>query len=465
MQTAKTIEILESENAVLRQENAILLARVSSLEEKVLVLLHRLEGKSVQKDSHNSHTPPSQDKVRKTKSLRGKSVRKSGGQTGHPGHTLEMSSAPEVIKELRSSYCQQCGSSLPEAQTILSTRQVVDIPPVRPVYTEYRQYGCACAACNHVQKAAYPEGVNAPVQYGPRVEAYVAYLSVYQYLPYQRLCFLLKDVFGLSISEGSISNLLQRAASKASPVYEQIQAELERASYVGSDETGAKVNGKNWWVWCWQSVKNTFLKASSSRGSQTVKETFPNGLPKATIGSDRWSCPTGTAQLKTASHAKQLCLAHLQRDLIFLEESEQSSWATHCKALFQEALQLNKLAQARGEAFGQQEKLAYQVEQRLNRLLMRRIDTKQSPQTATFQRSLLKHRDCLLVFLYDLQVPPDNNASERAIRNVKVKQKVSGQFKTGQNAFCILRSVIDTLKKRDLDIFTYLSQIMASPAT
>ena len=96
---------------------------------------------------------------------------------------------------------------------------------------------------------------------------------------------------------------------------------------------------------------------------------------------------------------------------------------------------------------------------------MRCIEAKQYPNTATFQNSLLKHRDCLLVFLYDLQVPPDNNASESAIRNVKVKQKISGQFKTGQNAFCILRSVIDTLKKRDLNIFDYLAQIMASPAT
>ena len=453
MQSGKTIEILEAENAVLRQ-------RVLNLEEKVLILLQRLEGKSVKRDSHNSHTPPSQDKARKTKSLRGKSARKSGGQTGHRGHTLEMASVADEIKDLKSSYCQECGSALPEAQIVLSTRQVVDIPPIRPVYTKYRQYGCRCATCAHFQKASYPQGVNAPIQYGARVEAYVAYLSVYQYLPYQRLCLLLKDVFGLSISEGSISNLLQRAAKKAIPVYEQIQAELARASYVGSDETGAKVNGKNWWVWCWQNVKNTFLKASSSRGSQTVEATFPDGLPKATIGSDRWA-----AQLKTTSKAKQLCLAHLQRDLIFLEESEKSCWAVHCKTLLQDALQLARFAQARGKAFGQQEKMAYQVEHRLNRLLIRYLDPKQYPNTLTFQKSLLKHRDSLLVFLYDLEVPPDNNASERAIRNVKVKQKVSGQFKTGQDAFCILRSVIDTLKKRDLDIFTYLSQIMANPAT
>ena len=145
MGSGKTIEVLEAENAALRQ-------RVASLEEKVLLLLQRLEGKSIHKDSHNSHNPPSQDKARKTKSLRGKSSRKSGGQAGHRGHALEMASVADEVKELKSSYCQVCGDSLPEAQTLLSTRQVVDIPPVRPVYTEYRQYGCACPTCEHFQR-------------------------------------------------------------------------------------------------------------------------------------------------------------------------------------------------------------------------------------------------------------------------------------------------------------------------
>ena len=452
MQEQKIIEALEAENTALRQQ-------VASLEEKVMLLLQQQASKSVKKDSHNSHNPPSQDKARK-KSLRGKSNRKSGGQKGHPGHTLEMIAVPDVVEELKSSYCQMCGNALPEEQVVLSRRQVIDIPPVRAVYTEYRQYGCACAACSHVQKAAYPQGVNAPVQYGSRVEACAAYMNVYQHLPYQRLALFFQDMFTLPISEGSISNLLQRAARKARPVYEQIQAELQAASYIGSDETGAKVNGKNCWIWTWQNLKNTFLKASKSRGSQVVEETFPDGLPKATIGSDRWA-----AQLKTTSKAKQLCLAHLQRDLIFLEESEKSSWASHCKTLLQDALQVDKGNQARGQACQPTEKQAYRLEHRLNGLLIRHLDPAQYPETVTFQKSLLKRRDCLLVFLYDLEVPPDNNASERAIRNVKVKQKVSGQFKTGQHTFCILRSVIDTLKKRELDIFDFLSQIMASPAT
>lgn len=456
MDQASRIELLELENASLRQE-------VEDLKGKVLLLLQQLEGRTVKRDSHNSHSPPSQDKGKGNKvpkSLREKSQRKSGGQSGHEGQTLKMVAIADEVQELRSSYCQECGHALPEAQQVVSRRQVVDIPPVRPVYTEYRQWGCRCPSCDHFQKAHYPAGVNAPIQYGPRIEAYTAYLNVYQYVPYQRLALLFQDVFGLPLSQGSIYNILERAAQKAEPIYAAIQEQLQRASYVGSDETGARVQGKNWWVWTWQNVKNTLLKVSASRGSQTVEMIFPQGLPNATIGSDRWA-----AQLKTTSKAKQLCLAHLQRDLTFLEESEKSPWATHCKALLQDALTLNQIAQKRGEAWRKSEMEAYQLENRLNGLLLRTIDQQQFEKTYTFQKSMIKYRDCLLVFLYDLEVPPDNNGSERAIRNVKVKQKVSGQFKTGQNTFCILRSVIDTLKKRDLDIFTYLSQIMASPAT
>ena len=161
MKEQKIIQALQTENAALRQQ-------VLSLEEKVMLLLQRLEGKSVKKDSHNSHTPPSQDKAKKTKSLRGKSKRQSGGQQGHPGHTLEMVAVPDVVEELKSNYCQMCGQALPEAQqVVLSTRQVVNIPAVRPVYTEYRQYGCACPDCPHVQKASYPKGVNAPLWSSP----------------------------------------------------------------------------------------------------------------------------------------------------------------------------------------------------------------------------------------------------------------------------------------------------------
>ena len=266
-------------------------------------------------------------------------------------------------------------------------------------------------------------------------------------------------MYNLPLSEGSIANGLKRVASKAAPIYELIRQQLESATQVGADETGAKVNGDKWWIWVWQNLSNAFLKASDNRGSKTVQETFPDGLPHATIGSDRWA-----AQLKTPSKNKQLCPPHLLRDLIWLEEKEKSKWATRFKKLLKEALDLRKIAQERGHPF-QLGKSAQsqQVENRLNELLAQCIDQEVASETATFQRSMIKHRNFIFPFLYDLEVPPNNNASERAVRNLKVKQKVSGQFKSGQHIFCILRSVIDTLKKRKLNIFEYLTKIISTP--
>lgn len=442
----------------LQAENAELKQGMKSLEEKVLFLLQIIEKQNVKKDSHNSHNPPASDKSKpkRTKSLRKRSMRKSGGQKGHKGHTLEMKSEPDDYHELKSDYCQNCGHGLSHLNYELqSKRQVVELPPIEPIYVEYRQYSCHCP-CGHHQKASYPQGVNAPIQYGSSIVALVSYFNVFQYIPYARTQQLFKDIFNLPISQGSVENLLKKAAKKSNPVYQTIFENIKTASFVGADETGAKVNGEKWWIWVWQNIENTFLKASKSRGFDTVKETFPEGLPNATIGSDRWA-----AQLKTQSKNKQLCFPHLQRESNFLIEQEKNDWAIHFKNLLKETLNLRQIAVHRNHAYQKTDKEIYQLEQRLNRLLARSIVKEHFPETFKFQKSMIKYRNYLFPCLYNLKVPPDNNASERAVRNVKVKQKISGQFKSGQDTFCILRSIIDTLRKRELDVLFFLKQIMA----
>lgn len=451
------ISKLLSENAELKADNLALTQRVSSLEAKVLQLLEQLANSSPDKDSHNSHNPPSQDKFKpkRNTSLRKKSSRKPGGQKGHKGRTLLQTSNPDKTKNLKSDFCECCGEDLRKCiHELVSKRQVVEIPPIKPLYIEYRQYGTECP-CGHHQKASYPEGVNAPIQYGSSVMALVSYFNVYQYVAYKRLSQLFGDVFSLPISEGSIENLLNKAAQKATPIYDRILELIKEATYVGSDETGAKVNGKKWWIWVWQNIKNTFLKASDSRGFDTVQETFPEGLPNATVGSDRWA-----AQLKIQSKHKQLCFPHLQRDLNFLEEKEQDQWATDFKTLLKDALLLRHQAVERKQAYPKDDPQAKDIEDRFNQLLVQTIAKEKCPKTCTFQKSMIKYRNHLFRCLYDLDVPPDNNASERAVRNIKVKQKVSGQFKSGQHTFCVLRSVIDTLRKRQLNVYEYLCQIM-----
>ena len=441
----------------LQARNAELEQRVKLLEEKIETLLNVLQRKAVKKDSHNSSLPPSHDKFKpkKNRSLRKKTGKKTGGQKGHKGHTLKQKSKPDKYVDLKSDYCIKCGSSLSTLnQYLLSRRQVVEIPPIEPVYIEYRQYACTCL-CGHKQKADYPKNVNAPIQYGESVIAMICYLNVFQYVPYARLKEMFTSIFGLSLSEGSIENLLNKGARKAIPVYNAILEQIKSAKYAGSDETGAKVNGKKWWIWVWQNIQNTFIAASDNRGFATVEKIFPDGLQNATIGSDRWA-----AQLKIGSKNKQLCFPHLQRDLIFIEETEKDSWASHFKNLLKQALELRKEIVERNQACQKDSREVYKLEQQLNRLLARCISKKKFPKTFAFQKSMIKNRNYLFPCLYDLEVPPDNNASERAIRNIKVKQKISGQFKSGQDTFCILRSVIDTFKKRNLNVLEFLGKTM-----
>ena len=195
-----------------------------------------------------------------------------------------------------------------------------------------------------------------------------------------------------------------------------------------------------------------FIVASDNRGSQTINSVWKDGLPNATLISDRWA-----AQLKATVQNHQLCLAHLLRELIFLEESEKLLFATSFKELIVSIFDIRKTLT---KAYLPNSIEALAFENTLNELLAITIDREISPKTAIFQASMSKYRNYILPCLYNLDIPPDNNGSERAIRNVKIKQKVAGQFKTGQNAFCTIRSVIDTLLKRNLEVLPYLTQII-----
>ena len=429
------------------------------------LLLELLQKKVIKKDSYNSSLPPSSDLFTKNKSLRPVSTLSNGGQVGHKGLTLEMSKTPDKIIELKSDFCSVCGDSLvSELFFLKAKRQVIEIPPIMPIYAvrrpeEYRQYICQCPTCQHQQLANFPLGVNAPIQYGSSVETLVGYFSVYQYISFKRLQGLFSQLFSLPLSQGSISNILERSAQKCDGVYQEIKAQILQSSVVGSDETGAKVNGTKWWIWAWQNLQNTFLVASDNRGSKTVNSVFENGLPNSVIISDRWAAQRNAARLKTHSKNSQICLAHLLRDLIYLIETEQLDFAIQFKAFIIHIFDNRKIMIEKNNAFTQNSEEAILLEQILNQLLLIYIDKEKYPKSATFQVSILKNRNFILPCLYNLEIPPDNNGSERAIRNIKVKQKVSGQFKSGQNAFCVIRSVIDTLLKRGVELLPCLNQI------
>ncbi len=444
---------LEEENKILRAENTELRRTVASLTQKVEDLLKMVEELGHKKNSKNSSLPPSSDFGRKNKSLRGRSGKKSGGQVGHRGSTLFQQSQPDVVTDLKSSSCPHCGGSLSSADFELTARrQVVDLPPVTPICHEYRQYSCICPHCHNKEAAPFPKDVSAPIQYGAHIQALISYLSVYQYIPYRRLAEMCSQVFGIHLSEGSIQNILLKASSKAEVIYDAIKEKLSQSSVVGSDETGAKVNGEKWWIWTWQDALNTYIVPSETRGYKAIELEWKDGLPGSALVSDRLS-----AQLKTPARVHQVCLAHLLRDLMYLEEVEKHPFAIQFKGFIKDIFEFSK---EQKEDYSVDSEKTIPFEEKLNALIAMPIDQEHFPKTTTFQRSMIKVRNYILPCIYERNIPPDNNASERAIRNVKVKQKVSGQFKTGQKAFCILRSVIDTIKKRKHNIMLTLQDIM-----
>jgi|ERR1700722_15721381 transposase len=415
----------------------------------------KLERYEHPKNSRNSSVPPSKDenRVQRNKSLRLKSGRKVGGQPGHEGTTLIMNDSPDRIEEHKPIYCGHCGKGLTAiAAELIEKRQVVDIPVVKPVCTEHRVYGKKCS-CGHVTTSPFPAGIRYPIQYGPGTEAMISYLHSRHYLPFNRLRELLHDIFDLPISEGGIHCLLKRFTKKAQPLYDQIKTKIIESSVVGTDETGAKVNGERNWFWTWQNKKLTYIVHSTNRGIDTIKRVFAQGLHSAILNHDRWA-----SHFHCAAKGHQLCTAHLLRDFNYLEEKYKSHWAIAMKDLLMAALSLKK--ELTWEDHYKPNETIELLKTRLGDLLHATIDPSHK-ESITLQKKLLKHRDSILLFLYHPKVPPDNNGSERSIRNVKVKQKVSGQFKSEEGAviYAINRSIIDTIIKSNQNILKGLTLI------
>lgn len=411
------------------------------------------------RNSNRSSTPPSQDIGRSnSKSLRFKTGRKSGGQAGHKGSTLQMSETPDKIIDYNPDYCSSCGADLQQAIPVLRERkQEVIIPVMQTQYIEHRSYSKTCPCCGGHCIADLPAHLKAPIQYGASVAAMATYFSAYQYVPYKRMARMFRDIFGLPISEGSIDSLLKRSTQKALSVYETIRLKIKQSHVVGSDETGCSIGGKKGWFHTWQNNTLTFIAASLNRGYKTIETYFKDGFAKAVYVSDCWA-----AQLKTPALRHQLCIAHLLRELSNFEDALFCTWSKKMKQLLQDAIVLKK--QLSMADYNEPPPSVAGIQTRLEYLLQEDY-TMCHRKVRAFIRRLIKNKDSILTFLYYQDVPPDNNGSERAIRNVKVKTKVSGQFRTdkGANRFAILRSVIDTTIKNAQNVFQALIALEAIP--
>ena len=419
-------------------------ARVRELEAKLEALMRPA------KTPKNSSKPPSSG-YKANRSQRGHKKRKKG-RAGKSRKRVE----PDVVIECHVEQCAECGADLSDLpQCLLGSSQVVEIPPVEPVVIEARRYGCTCPHCGVRQSAAYPPGMESERVFGRRLEGMVTYLHEVHHLSYQRLQAVLKALFGLVVSAGALVNMVKRTAMALKPAAEGILNQIRGSPVVGSDETSARIAGKNHWQWVFVTENATYHVIASSRGSKVISEVMGDAMPLVWV-SDMWS-----AQLVAKTKQRQLCLAHQLRDLQYAIDADGSAWAWRMQQLFRRAIRLGKQRDAMtAEHFAL---AVQQVEEHFEHLLKQRA---RGPEAQRLRDRYRLHRQSLFVFLHVPGVPPDNNASERALRNSVIHRKVIGGFRSqwGADAHAIVTSVIDTARKQGEDVFEVLLALLGPKA-
>ena len=416
-----------------RKENEELKARLAKYEEP-------------EKNSGNSSTPPSKESisseaVRRTKSLRKPSGRKPGGQQGHDGSTLRATETPDEVEDVSANYCTKCGSPLEDCERILDhVTQVISLPELKPIVKEIRHFITVCRKCGERVQSHAPRrrGSNAVV-YDASVKALVVYLNVVMFLPYGRIENFFREVFGLNISQGSFVNWVNEAKKSAEPAIEKIKEYIMNSAVVGFDESGLYCNKRLDWTWIAQTVYFTLLFHGSGRSHKELESRFGDTLERMVAVTDRHSA---YFTLNFLNH--QVCLAHLLRELQYLNELDKDQqWSRQIEKLFQEAIhERNENPQA---VIDKEPWLT-----KLDKLLTENL-TEMKEQFGKLKNGLIKCRDYLFNFLENPAIPPDNNASERGIRKVKIKMKNSGTFRSdaGADAFLDLLSIVETTKKHN----------------
>jgi len=420
-------------------------------------------------NSRNSGKPPSSDGLKKpprVRSLRETTGKQTGGQPGHPGKTLRRTETPDVTINHSPAACAACGAALSEAMaTDHIARQMFDLPEPKPlIVTEHRAHGCRCGACGAQTRAAFPDGVSAPVQYGPRISAFVLYLLHDQLLPEKRLARLMADLFGVTLAAATIARISRECATRYAGFVDAVRALIAAAAVKHLDETGFRIGGRTQWLHIASTLRLTFYRVSPKRGSLPANVT---GI----VVHDHWK-PYYT--MTGVRHA--LCNAHHLRELKALVEIEKEDWARRMQRLLRRACHASNLAREQGVPLKPgliallercydtilADGLAFHETQPA---LARALGTgkrRGRPPRRVGHNLLLRlstRKTDVLRFLTDPLVPFSNNLAERDGRMMKVRQKISGGFRSMEGAmeFAVIRSLLSTARKQGWDILQTLN--------
>jgi transposase len=422
--------------------------------EKQEARIKELEG-MLHKDSHNSHKPPSSDAFRKPiKNSRIKGEHTQGGQPGSKGTTLKMVAKPDKQVRCKAQGRCSCGTSLHELPVLrIEKRQEFDLPPKLIEVTEYEVEVKKCT-CGKEHKAECP--VQAPVQYGKRILALAVGLNQYQMLPYERLQEFFGDYFGVSVSDWWLNKTNEVCYENLAPAEEAIKQALIMSEVLHSDETGLRSAGQRQWVHVASTATHTHYDIHTKRGKEAMDAI--GILPHFTGNSvhDRYG---SYEKYTNCQHAN--CNAHHLRDLLYIEEEMGRKWAKRMRRLLIRSNHLKKQGALNETMIGS---LSEQYDTILSKALLKepsepipelgKRGRKAKNKSRRLIETMQQKKEQTLRFLFDPKIPFDNNQAERDLRMIKVKQKISGCFRTfhGAKVFCRIRSYISSVKKQGYNV-------------
>ena len=447
-----------ADQAELSRQLQSLAARVAELEARV------------NRDSHNSHKPPSSDgpaKLPRRRSRRKRSGKAPGGQPGHPGTTLAQVAKPTTIVPHVPPACVQCGAPLDRAPVVArQRRQVFELPPLRPQVIEHQVLHQACPQCQAVTAGQFPPEVTQPVQYGPGVKALAVYLQEYQHLPFERTQDYFRDVHQLPLSEGTLETARDTCAQRLEAVESAIQDAVKGAAVGHFDETGTRIGGQTRWLHVASTPSLTYYAVHPKRGQAAMDAI---GILPAFGGTAVHDALGGYFQYGCAH---SLCNAHLLRDLTAVGETTRQRWPARLTELLGQIKSAVERARTAGQTQLTTRRLRHftdQYRQLLQTGLRANPPPKRTgrvgrPRQGPIRSLLLRlknHQAAVLAFMHDFRVPFDNNQAERDLRMVKVRQKVSSGFRSwrGAEIFCRIRGYLSTMRKQGHNALAVLNSV------
>lgn len=418
--------------------------------------VENLKQKRVKKTARNSSLPPAKG-FKPNQSSTERPPASKPGTLKHTGGGRELSQQPDQVVVARAKCCPHCQAAVCATEQQLSgIYERLELPLVKPHTTRVERYGGTCPACQQRYESPVPVGLEPGSPFGPRIAALVTYLRYQHAVSYQRLSQLMAELYGLTISEGAIANVLRRVQSHLTGSVSQILSRLRSSRLVCSDETGVRVNGQNQWEWVFQNEQVCLHVIRPTRSKAVMDEVMATHRPQV------WVSDLFSSQKANPAQHWQVCLAHQLRDCQYAIDLGDDLFAPRMKRLLLKAIALHRrrhtLAPSTVQQYGS--RLRGSLREILNL----------NPKQAAGQRLLKRYqqiRENLLLFLEDETIPPTNNSSEQALRWSVVFRKVTNGFRSdwGAELFAQVRSLVNTAKRQGISALDAISRALTSQQT